>query len=133
MAVGDMSRSSRNGEQCPDRPHGNLQAPMSGSLDELTSAAASDPYSRALAIALKCLQCRGSAAAIRECPDAGCALYRLRPYQIAIPKPAPRGRKPAANEVLERLGEREPVKGRDVPRVDESDESEDEVPIDVIH
>ena len=48
------------------------------------------PNSRALSIGAKCIQCKGTAAAIRSCSDFDCGIFRLRPYQKDVePRGAP--------------------------------------------
>ncbi len=47
------------------------------------------PTSRALAIAVACIQCRETPDTIRKCPNHICGLYRLRPYQADV---APSGK-----------------------------------------
>ena len=43
------------------------------------------PSSRALGIAVKCLDCqKDDAAAIRKCSQLLCGLYRLRPFQFNV-------------------------------------------------
>ena len=49
-----------------------------------------DRTSRPVALAAKCVQCRGSIERIRSCPDKSCSLFLLRPFQRDVePRSAP--------------------------------------------
>jgi hypothetical protein len=54
----------------------------------ILEAARFDPTDRVLACSARCIQCAGSAEAVRACPRRVCALFVLRPYQVDVP---PRG------------------------------------------
>jgi hypothetical protein len=56
--------------------------------DRILEAARQDPADRVLACSAPCIQCVGSAEAVRRCQRRGCALWLLRPYQVDVP---PRG------------------------------------------
>jgi hypothetical protein len=65
----------------------------------ILTMASRDPTSRPVALAAKCVQCRGDAKAIRECSDRGCALWLIRPFQYNhAPHPAAHLHRPAPNE-----------------------------------
>ena len=42
------------------------------------------PNDRALAIAAKCIRCRGSSSDVRGCRESSCPLHKLRPFQMDV-------------------------------------------------
>jgi hypothetical protein len=80
VAFGTIAHVRRNLEASPER---------------ILEAARRDPADRVLACAARCIQCAGSAEAVRACHRHSCALYSLRPFQADVrPRGAPHHERP---------------------------------------
>jgi hypothetical protein len=68
-----------------------------------------DKRDRVLAVAVRCIQCLGSAEAIRSCQRKTCGLWALRPYQADVPpRSAPHLERPEPTYEREPAGVEDP-------------------------